>query len=195
MGAGKSEVAKILKRRGFFIIDADRAAHELYTPQSPVWSELVKAFGSRILNRGGVINRRKLGEIVFSDRKKLDLLNRIVHPRLREEIEHGVPTSRPERRESGSRLYVGTQNTVIVAALPQLFEGLVDQAWVVVASKEKRLRRIIKSGLAKEEAIKRMKTQMSQVEYLKLADVVIKNEGSLKQLIQQVTDADKTIIS
>lgn len=173
MGAGKSEVAKILRRRGFFIIDADKVAHELYVPQSPVWSELVKAFGSRILNRGGVINRRKLGEMVFNDGKKLDLLNKIVHPALKDKI----------RTQSTEH---GTQNTVIVAALPQLFEGLVDQTWVVVASKEKRLRRLVKGGLARAQALKRMRSQLSQADYLKLADVVIKNEGSLKQLNVQV---------
>jgi dephospho-CoA kinase len=180
MGAGKSEVAKVLKRRGFFIIDADRAAHELYIPQSPVWSELVRAFGSKILNRGGVINRKKLGEIVFADGKKLDWLNKIVHPALKEKI----------KAQSVER---GAQNVVINAAIPQLFEGLVDQTWVVVSSKEKRSRRLVKSGLTKAQALKRMRSQLNQAGYLKLADVVIKNEGSLKQLIQQVTDADKTV--
>ena len=184
MGAGKSEAAKILKRRGYFIIDADRVAHELYVPQSRVWSELVKAFGSRILNRGGAINRKKLGEMVFADRKKLDLLNRIVHPGLREEIEH-----RARNTEHGAR------GVVINAALPQLFEGLAEQIWVVIASKEKRLQRLTKSGLTRAQAQKRMSFQLSQSSYLKLADVVIKNEGTLKRLIQQVGDADKAIIS
>lgn len=181
MGAGKSEVAKILGRRGFYIIDADRLAHELYAPQSPVWSELVKAFGARILNRGGAINRRKLGEIVFADSKMLGRLNKIVHPALREKIR----TQIVER---------GTQNIVINAALPQLFEGRVDQTWVVSSSKVKRLRRLIKNGSTKAQALKRMRSQLSQAGYLKLADAVIKNEGSLKQLKQQVADADKTVI-
>jgi dephospho-CoA kinase len=187
MGAGKSEVAKVLKRRGFFIIDADRAAHELYIPQSPVWSELVRAFGSKILNRGGVINRKKLGEIVFADGKKLDWLNKIVHPALKEKI-------KAQSVERGAHPPAGRAgNVVINAAIPQLFEGLVDQTWVVVSSKEKRSRRLVKSGLTKAQALKRMRSQLNQAGYLKLADVVIKNEGSLKQLIQQVTDADKTV--
>lgn len=180
MGAGKSEVAKILKRRGYFIIDADQIAHQLYAPQSPVWSELVKAFGARILNRGGNINRRKLGEIVFADKKKLEKLNGIVHPMLKDKIR----TQNVER---------GTENVVINAALPQLFEGLADQTWVVTAPKDKRLRRLVKSGLTKALAVKRMGSQLSQAKYLKLADVVIKNEGTLKQLVQQVSNADKAV--
>lgn len=180
MGAGKSEVAKILKRRGYLIIDADQVAHELYTPQSPVWSELVKAFGARILNRGGAVNRRKLGEIVFADKKKLEQLNRIVHPMLKEEIRKLTIENR--------KLKIG-----INAALPQLFEKLADKTWVVTAPKEKRLRRLIKSGLTKAQALKRMGSQLSQAKYLKLADVVIKNEGTLKQLVQQVSNADKAV--
>ncbi|MFA4906201.1 MAG: dephospho-CoA kinase [Candidatus Margulisiibacteriota bacterium] len=182
MGAGKSEVAKILKRQGYFIIDADQVAHQLYTPQSPIWSELVKAFGARILNRGGNINRRKLGEIVFADKDKLEQLNRIVHPGLREEIRKLTIENR--------KLKIG-----INAALPVLFEGLADKVWVVTASKEKRLRRLVKNGSTKAQALKRMRSQLNQSAYLKLADVVIKNEGTLKQLVQQVRNADKAVIS
>jgi len=173
MGAGKSEVAKLLKRRGFLVIDADELAHKLYAPQSAVWCEVVKAFGSRILNRGGVINRGKLGDLVFNDKSALEKLDRIMQPRIKEEI-------RKQTAVSSKRI------VAINAALPQLFEGLVDKVWVVVASREKRLRRLIKGGLPKEEAVRRMRTQMSQAEYLKRADVVIKNEGTLKQLNVQV---------
>jgi dephospho-CoA kinase len=173
MGAGKSEVAKLLKRRGFLVIEADELAHKLYAPQSPVWCEVVKAFGSRILNRGGVINRAKLGKIVFTDKKKLEKLNSIVHPKLKEEIKKSIVES-------------GNPKVAINAALPQLFEDLADKVWVVVASREKRLRRLIRGGLTKSEAVRRMRAQMSQAEYLKRADVVIKNEGTLKQLNVQV---------
>ena len=86
VGAGKNAAAKILRRRGAYIIDVDQVAHTLYEPQSEVWREMVKALGSKILKRGGEINRKKLGEIVFSDKKRLQQLNSIVHPRLKDEI-------------------------------------------------------------------------------------------------------------
>jgi len=86
IGSGKNEVAKVLKRRGAYIIDADRIAHTLYSTQSAIWQELVRVFGSRILNRGGAINRKKLGEIVFANKRELKKLNRIIHPLLKEAI-------------------------------------------------------------------------------------------------------------
>jgi len=177
VGAGKDSVAKILKRRGAYIIDVDAVAHELYTFQSPVWHELVKTFGSKILVRGGKINRKKLGEIVFSDKAKLEELNRIVHPWLAKEVKNRVVQAfRPANNKM----------IVINAALPQLFAGVVDEVWVVMASKEKRLKRLIKAGRSKADALKRINSQVSQKEYLEIADVIIKNEGTLKQLNAKV---------
>lgn len=168
IGAGKNEVAKILRRRGAHIIDADEIGHNLFTPQSDVWCKIVEAFGSKVLNRGGAINRHKLGKIVFSDPKKLEILNSITHPKIKEIIKSEIEDKK------------GT--VVINAALPELFEGLVDQTIVVVASKEKRIKRLLKQGLSKSDAEKRIKSQMPQKEYLKLADAVVKNDGTKKQL-------------
>ena len=181
IGAGKDEVAKILRRQGAFVIEADKVAHTLYNNQSEVWHELVKEFGSKILKREGGINRKRLGEIVFSDKKKLQKLDRIVHPYLKEaiiqEVEHRTRST--EHR---------TQLIIINAAVLKEI-GLidyVDEVWVVMASKDRRLRRLRKMGLSKEEAQKRIRSQTSQKEYLKMADKVIRNDGTLKQLNAKV---------
>jgi dephospho-CoA kinase len=178
IAAGKDEVAKILKKHGAYIIDTDQIAHQLYSYQSPVWQEIVKTFGSKILMRGGKVNRHKLGEIVFADRNKLKLLNRMVHPYLKEAIIQSV-----EHRTSN----VDSKIVVNAAVLKEI--GLldyVDEVWVVMASKENRLKRLIKSGLSKTEARERINAQASQKDYLKLADVVIRNDGTLKQLNAKV---------
>jgi dephospho-CoA kinase len=169
IGAGKDEAAKILKRRGADIIDADRLAHKLYAAQSPLWHELVKTFGSRVLMRGGRINRKKLGEIVFADRKKLDQLNRLVHPRLREAIIKEI---------KGGRLTV--INAAVLKEIGLL--GLVDQVWLIAAPQEIRLKRLVQNGLDDKEARRRMKAQASARAYSKIADIVINNTGTLKQL-------------
>ena len=172
IGAGKNEVAKILRRRGAYIIEADEIGHKLFIPQSDIWCKIVEAFGSKVLMRGGAINRHKLGQIVFSDPKKLKILNLITHPKIKEEIEVEIKDKKGV--------------VVINAALPQLFEGLVDQTIVVVSSKKKRLKRLMKQNLSKSEALKRIKAQISTKEYLELADIIIKNEGTLKQLNSNV---------
>ena len=165
---------------GAFIIDADKVAYTLYVPQSRVWGQLVKAFGSKILNRGGEINRKKLGEIVFSDKKKLQILNRIVHPYLKEEIIQVA--EKQKSREAESRRII-----INAAVLKEIgLVDYVDEVWVVMASREKRLKRLVRAGLSKEEAQRRVESQASQKEYLEMADVVIKNDGTLRQLNAKV---------
>lgn len=173
IGAGKSEVAKILKRHKAHVIEADEIGHQLLAPQSEAWCKIVEAFGSRVLNRGGVVNRHKLGETVFKDREKLKKLNAIMHPGIRAAIGKEINA---KKEEGGGKLLV------VNAALPHLFSGLVDETWVLIASKEERLKRLLKQGLSRAEAESRMAAQMPQKEYLGMAGRVIKNEGTLKQL-------------
>jgi dephospho-CoA kinase len=175
IGAGKDEVAKLLKRRGAYIIDADGLGHKLYLPQSPLWHELVKAFGSRILMRGGKINRKKLGELVFADKKKLDQLDRLVHPVLKEEIVKEIELA--TRNPQPVTIVINAAVLKEIGLLP-----LVDEVWLVAAPQEIRLKRLVKNGLTEKEARRRIRAQASAKEYAKLADVIINNSGTRKQL-------------
>ena len=188
IASGKDEVAKILRRRGAFIINADQIAHSLYSTQSEVWHELVKAFGSKILNRGGKVNRKKLGEIVFSDKDKLKILNQIIHPYLKEIIIELVQSHQVQCPKLQATSDIGHRTIVINAAVLKEI-GLVDyvdEIWVAMAPQAKRLKRLLKAGLFPAEAKKRLRSQMSKKDYLKLADVVIENNGPLKSLKNKV---------
>jgi dephospho-CoA kinase len=186
IGAGKDEVVRVLRRRGAFVIDADKVAHTLYSSQNPVWRELVKVFGSRILNRGGMINRKKLAEMVFADKKLLQKLNRIIHPYLKETI----------MLIAEEQKAVGTALIVINAAVLKEIGLLeyVDEVWAVLASKELRAERLQQAGLSKKEIDQRLNSQLAQKEYLKLADVVIRNNGTLRQLAKQVQEKSAEIL-
>ena len=178
IGAGKDEAAKILRKHGVAVIDADAVAHTLYRHQSPVWGQIVRTFGSKILNRGGEINRRKLGEIVFSDKKWLDKLDWIVHPYLKDAIIELVEKRKPESHE-----------LIVINAAVLKEIGLinyVDEVWVVMASREKRFRRLIRAGMGRERAKVRMRSQMSRKKYLELADAVIQNDGTFRELSKKV---------
>lgn len=166
IAAGKNEVAKILANHGAYIIDADDIGHELLSSKSKTGIKI------KIKETFGTTNRKKLGEIVFNDKRKLEELNGIIHPALINAIKERVQVARDQRSEK----------IIINAALPQLFKGIVDEVWVVMAPKEMRLNRLIKSGLTKTDAMKRINSQMPQKEYLKIADKVIHNDGTLKQL-------------
>jgi dephospho-CoA kinase len=176
IGAGKDAVARILKRHGAYIIDADSLAHKLYSSQTLLWHELVKAFGSKILMRGGKINRKKLGEIVFTDKKKLKQLNEIVHPALKKAVIEEIKLRTPNSQ-------LRTLIVINAAILKELgLLPLVDAVWLVTAPKEMRLKRLIGKGLPVQEARHRINAQASARAYSKLADVVINNTGTLKQL-------------
>ena len=120
-----------------------------------------------------------MGEIVFADKKKLQELNQIVHPYLREAIIRIVEKHKAEIDKRA--IFINA------AVLKEL--GLVDYAdeiWVVMASRKIRLKRLLQIGLSKKEALARIRSQMNQRQYLELADVRIKNEGTLRELNAKV---------
>jgi dephospho-CoA kinase len=177
IAAGKDEVARLFRRRGAAVIDADKLAHQLYSPQTPAWHELVKAFGSKILLRGGKINRKKLAEIVFADPRQLRQLDRLVHPYLKAAIIKEVE----QETKNGRKLIV-----ISAAVLKEIgLLSVVDRVVVVIASKETRLKRLIEAGFERSEAIRRIKAQMGLSDYVKMADIIVKNDGSRQALARK----------
>ncbi|NQU18294.1 MAG: dephospho-CoA kinase [Candidatus Saganbacteria bacterium] len=176
IGSGKNEVCGFLKEQGAVIIDVDVIGHEIVQQK---WADIVKAFSSKVLRPGGKIDRKKLGKLVFSDPVKLKKLNEIVHPGMKDRIVeacHGMP------REP--RHGVAVPFIIINAALLKeigLIE-LCDEVWVVVASCENRMKWLSKRPLLKDI----MKSQMSQAEYLDIADRIIRNNGSKRDLKKEI---------
>ena len=183
IASGKNCVAGVLRRRGAYVIDADEIGHSLLTSQSDIWKDLVRTFGSKILMSGGKVNRKKLSQIVFSDPKLLKKLNSIMHPRMREEIRKVVRGQLSGVSKTKKMIVINAAVLKEMGLIP-----LVDEVWVVIASKKKRLGRLLKQGLSKEDALKRIKAQMADGSYRKMADKVIENNGTIKRLALQVRD-------
>ncbi len=181
IGTGKSEVAQRLRELGAVVINADQVGHEAYTPHSETWQEIVKAFGERILQESGEIDRRKLGGIVFADPQELARLNGIMHPRMA-----GMVKARLQSlRESGT--------TVAVVEAAVLFEAgwdsLVDEVWTTDSPAEAVVDRLqARNGLGPEEARQRIAAQMSAAERAGRATVVIANSGDLATLDSTVQE-------
>ena len=178
-GSGKSTVSRILQGLGARVLDADKVGHQLYQPGTPVWKEVVAAFGPGIVQANGEIDRKKLGEVVFKDPEALKRLNAIMHPRMFEAMKE---TLEGWRRE-------GVKVAVLEAAI--LFEAnwtpLVDQVWVTRASEEKVAERLGRDkGLSPAQVRSRLASQMSVEEKAKRAQVVIDNSGPLDQVRKQV---------
>ncbi len=175
IASGKDTVAKILARHGAVIIDADKIGHEVIKPQQKAWHGIVKAFGSKVLNKGGVINRKKLAKIVFSDISALKKLDKITHPEI-------LKTVRRQIRAAKRKLVV--INAAILAEMKLI--PLVDKVIVVLAGKNIRLKRLIRSGRSRSDALARIKAQASDAQYRKLGDIVIVNNGTIKGLVKKV---------
>lgn len=174
IACGKSEVGRILGEMGFAVCDADRVAHDLMKKGTPVFSQVVDRFGTHILSDDGEISRSILGETVFEDPAQRETLNRLVHPAVRESLERWIL----RKRNAG-------ENTAIL--VPLLFEsGMQDLDWdavVCVSSCEEDIfQRLEKRGLTREEAEKRIHSQMPLAEKEKLADHVVPNSGTLGEL-------------
>jgi len=180
IGSGKSTVSQILRDLGAKIIDADKIAKEIVFKGGVVLKELIEFFGSQILDESGGLDRKKLGEIVFNNPEKLEVLNKITHKYIVERIFKDLEKDKKE----------GKWDIVVVdAPLPVKhgFMDAVDEVWVVTADKETRIKRIMeRNGLTYEEALSRISSQLKDSEYLEIADVVIPNDGSIEDLEKSV---------
>ncbi|GAA3035227.1 dephospho-CoA kinase [Streptomyces glomeratus] len=179
IGAGKSEVSRLLVECGAVLIDADRIAREVVAPGTPGLAAVVEAFGEDILTADGSLDRPRLGSLVFSDPQKLAVLNSIVHPlvgaRSRE-----LETAAPE-------------DAVVVHDVPLLTENglapLYDVVVVVDASPSTQLDRLVRlRGMTEEDARARMAAQAPREKRREIADIVIDNDVPLEQLERRVRD-------
>jgi dephospho-CoA kinase len=175
IGSGKSTVAQFLAELGAVVIDADKVGHEAFKPDTELWREVVAAFGRQILTPKGDIDRGKLGKMVFGSSESLARLNRIMHPRMYDMVE----TQLEEYRRQGV--------DVVVLEAPLLLEAgwasLVDEIWVTITPESTVLTRLQERvGLTEPESLARIRSQMSEEERVKHADVIINNDGDLDEL-------------
>ena len=180
IACGKSTVAEMFVHLGAHLIDFDKLAHEVQEPGKPAWQEIVDYFGHDILDQDKKIDRNKMAAIVFNQPEKLKVLNNIVHPRVFEEW-----------RVRLEKIKANDPQAIALSDVPLLFEGnmqhLFDLTILVLVAQEEQINRlIIRNGVIKEEAEKRLKSQMPISEKISLADIVIDNEGSIPETEKRV---------
>lgn len=179
IGAGKSTVGNSFRELGAYIIDWDELAREVVRPHSKAWKEITDHFGKVILNADLTINRQKLADIVFSNKRKLVKLNQIVHPQVFEMDERA--TNEIKKRDP---------DALIIKDVPLLFEVtppvFVDKVIVVSASEQTRLRRLKEKGMSPQDARDRIKSQLPLEGKIKSADFVIDNDGPPEETKKQV---------
>lgn len=181
-GSGKSIVAKAASDLGFKHIDADLIGHDIILKPQKAYYEIVKAFGSEILDDNNEINRRKLGEVVFNDAGKLELLCNITHPAITEKI-----------------LDLLEDRTIIDGAVLYKTPELLSKCNYIIAvtnSDERRVDFICKrDNIDREVALARIKSQPDNSFYVKNADFVINSDCDIEEMYKKSVEVIKRCIS
>ena len=177
IASGKTTAARLFKKKGALVLDADAIGHKVIERGNPAYRKAVSFFGPEILNENHFINRSRLAKIVFSSHLKLKKLNSFVHPEIIKIIKDEAKKWRGKK--------------VIVIDAPLLIEtGLhkkVDKVVVVTCRIKTQIERLIKrDGLSPGEARERVSFQLPLQDKVKLADEVIDGELSLKNLQARV---------
>jgi len=177
IGAGKSEVARLLAARGAVVVDADALAREALAPGTTGLAAVVAEFGPEVLAADGSLDRARLGRMVFADDERRAALEAVVHPYV--------------QRRSAELMAAAPPGAVVVYDVPLLVEkqlqGHYDVVIVVEASDEDRLHRLmVARRMTEADARARMAAQAAPEERLAVADVVLRNDGDLAHLARQV---------
>jgi dephospho-CoA kinase len=186
IGTGKSTVSRMLAELGATVIDADAIVHQLQAAGEPMLEEIAAAFGADVIDAEGALDRAALGAIVFRDPEARARLGRIVHPQVGVEMGRRMETA----REAG--------DSVVVLDIPLLFEGRrarsggasalpFDLTVLVYAPESLQIERVMnRDGCDRDEALRRIGSQLPIEDKKAMADVVIDNSESLAETRRQV---------
>jgi dephospho-CoA kinase len=179
IASGKSTVAALLRDYEYPVLDADSLARELLEPGQDAYKEVVREFGDVILNRGGAVDRPKLGAVVFSDAQKRARLNQILHPRIQDVVAKWFGAL---ARPGGPDMAFEDAALILEAGARKNFDRVV----VCWCSPEQQLERLQERGLSVADAKLRIAAQMPIDEKRKLADEVIDCSRTMEETQRQV---------
>ncbi|MBK8984296.1 MAG: dephospho-CoA kinase [Ignavibacteria bacterium] len=183
IGSGKTEVCKLLSKRGFKVLHSDKIAKNLYLTDKKLVIEIIKVFGKDIVNYKGKINLPKLREKIFSSRKNYSAINKIVHPVVINDIKKFVKNNNYD---------------IVIVESALVFESglskLMDYVITVFSNKKERVDRLKLRDEASTKSIKElMKFQVDEKKKMELSDFVIINNKSLKDLKIQIDFLSKIL--
>lgn len=185
IASGKSTVSNILKKFGIYIADADKIAKNLGNREDVI-KEIQEKIAKDILDDKNNIDRVKLKNIVFSDKTKLEVLNSIFHPKIKEELKKIKLNS--------------SKNDIIIFDVPLLFETdiykICDKNILVYVDEEIQIQRLIlRDKITRELAKKIIDSQMSLEEKKLKSDILIENNGTISELEEKIEIIYKNILN
>ncbi len=174
IGAGKSTVARMLERRGAVVIDADILARQALLPGTPGYTKVTEVFGPDIIGPDGDIDRATLAKRVFSDDEARVALESITHP----EVFRLLSKSLEDYRDS-DRIVLFDAPLIVEAG----FQDACDVIVVVISPEEAQLARVMEGrGMTEDAARARLRAQAPTSEKEQVADFVIRNDGTIREL-------------
>ncbi|MBE6554730.1 MAG: dephospho-CoA kinase [Ruminococcaceae bacterium] len=181
-GSGKSTVATLLQEKGLRVLDADRIYHELLASDPEMNAELADAFGDEILSESGIVDRKKLGALVFGKpdaEARLHILNEITHKYVMVRIRKMLQEAR------------GEGLSIVVLDAPLLFEAgaevLCDTVIGVIAPTEQRIARLIeRDGITHEQARARIAAQHGDDFFRARCDLILENDSDESALLERL---------
>ncbi len=187
IATGKSTVSTILKDLGAFIVDADRVAREVVRPGTRAWEAIVRIFGAEVLHPGGEIDRERLGRIVFNDAAMRAMLEEVVHPEVMSAMDEQV-----------SAIGQGSPDALVILDVPLLIEtgmhrGLREVIVVYCPEDQQIARLMVRDAVSRDEALARVRAQLSIEEKRRYASLVIDNSASLEETRAQVEAAHRDL--
>ncbi len=181
IASGKSTVSAKLKELGAAVIDADLLARDVVRKGEIAYNKIVQCFGADILLPGGDIDRKKLGDIVFSDKEKLELLNSITHPEIINRMKERIQ----ELKAEGAKVIVVDAAILIEMGLHKY----VDSVWVLSVDRETQLKRLAeRDKYDYREAENRINSQFTDEVRKKYADVVIDNSKPIEEVEKRLEE-------
>lgn len=189
IATGKSTVVRMLVKRGARVIDHDGLVHALQEPGQPVWKRIAETFGRDILDAAERIDRKKLGALVFDNEQRRKVLEGIVHPAVLEEAQR-------QRDRIGKE----DEQAIVLSDIPLLLEVGMQECFdlilLVYAPPEVQIRRVMKrNNLSREEALSRLKSQMPIDEKPKFADLIIRNDGTMRELEKRADEVWQELLA
>lgn len=190
IATGKSTVSNILVEKGYGVIDADKIAKKIVERGKDSYYEVVEFFGDEILLENREIDRKVLGKIIFNDESLRETLNNLTHPYIFKEIKNQIES-------------ISKDNSIIFLDIPLLFEQYellgqysieLDEIWLVFCDKITQINRLTnRDNISKEEALKRISSQMSLDKKRRMSSKTIDNSKDIEYLKKQIDKLLKTI--
>ncbi|MCK9176089.1 MAG: dephospho-CoA kinase [Clostridiales bacterium] len=178
IGTGKTTVASLLRSVGVQVIDADRIAHELTNTKGEIPERIAAALGDDTIREDGSLDRQRVAELAFTNKRVLDTLSAIVH----EEVVRAMDA----QIEEAQRKKIKVIALDVPIPVNRGFLDVADEIWAISADDDTRILRLLKRGMDEKEAKRRIAVQMTREEYRDLAHVEIENNGSLIDLEEKV---------